>query len=431
MSIQSEYIDSYYQATINPLPLQPELTQDIDVDVCIIGGGMTGMNAAIELRQRGYTVAVLESKRLAWGGSGRNGGQCLVGYCLGLREVHETYGETWGKQLWDLSVEAIDIARDRVKEFNIDCGFQQGYIEVALTKNHEKELKSWYDLKQGHYNYPSASWWDKEKINQVANTERYLGGLHDTNSAHMHPLNYTLGLAKAAIDLGAQVFENTPALKLNKGKPHTVVTPKGRVKSKFILLACNAYLDGLNRKAQSVVLPVASYIAVTEPLGDRQPITNMMAISDIKNSLDYMRPTPDGRILFGGVNHPFNLEYKDSMERLRQRMVKVFPQLSDVKMEYHWGGLFTVTREYMPQIDHLGDDVYVAHGYTGHGVGLTNIAGKVVAEAMAGNAERFDVFSKIKHKWIPTPQVLRTPALAMAIWKARLEDVLAERLDQI
>lgn len=424
MSKDSQYIDSYYQATINPLPLQPQLDQDVEADVCIIGGGMTGLSAAIELRQKGYSVVVLESNRLAWAGSGRNGGQCLVGYCLGLREVDETYGPQWGKQLWDLSCEAVDIARDRIEKFNIDCGFQEGYIELALKKSQEKELKSWLELKQTRYEYPSASWWDKDKINEVAHTERYLGGLYDFNSAHMHPLNYTLGLAKAAMELGASLFENSAAVKIQKGQPHVIRTAKGSVKAKQVLLACNAYLDGLDRKAQSVVLPVASYIAVTEQLGDRQPISNMMAMSDLNNCLDYYRPTPDGRILFGGVNHPFNGEYSDSMERLRQRMIKVFPQLSDVKMEYHWGGLFAVTRSYMPQIDHLGHDIYTAHGYTGHGVGLTNIAGKVVAEAMSGNAERFDVFAKIKHGWIPTPQILRTPALAMAIWKAKLEDAL-------
>ncbi|WP_299018394.1 FAD-binding oxidoreductase [uncultured Photobacterium sp.] len=424
MSKDSQYIDSYYQATINPLAEQPQLDQEVEADVCIIGGGMTGLSAAIELRQKGYSVVVLESNRLAWAGSGRNGGQCLVGYCLGLREVDETYGPQWGKQLWDLSCEAVDIARDRIQKFNIDCGFQEGYIELALKNSQEKELKSWLELKQTRYNYPSASWWDKDKINEVAHTERYLGGLYDSNSAHMHPLNYTLGLAKAAMELGASLYENSAAVKIQKGQPHVINTAKGCVKAKQVLLACNAYLDGLDRKAQSVVLPVASYIAVTEQLGDRQPISNMMAMSDLNNCLDYYRPTPDGRILFGGVNHPFNGEYSDSMERLRQRMIKVFPQLSDVKMEYHWGGLFAVTRSYMPQIDHLGNDIYTAHGYTGHGVGLTNIAGKVVAEAMSGNAERFDVFAKIKQGWIPTPQILRTPALAMAIWKAKLEDAL-------
>ncbi|UXI02157.1 NAD(P)/FAD-dependent oxidoreductase [Photobacterium sp. TY1-4] len=420
----SDYIQSYYQATVNPFPEQPSLDQSVEADVCIIGGGMTGLSAAIELRQKGYSVVVLESRRLAWGGSGRNGGQCLVGYCLGLREVDETYGPAWGKQLWDLSCEAVDIARERIERFNIDCDFRQGYIELALNSGQETELQSWLELKQSRYDYPSASWWDQSKIHQVAHTERYLGGLYDANSAHLHPLNYTLGLAQAAKDLGASLYEHSAAVKIEQGQPHVVHTAKGQVKARQVLLACNAYLDGLDRKAQSVVLPVASYIAVTEPLGERQPISNQMAMSDLNNCLDYYRPTADGRILFGGVNHPFNGEYADSMERLRQRLITVFPQLSDVKMDYHWGGLFAVTRSYMPHIAHLGKDIYVAHGYTGHGVGLTNIAGKVVAEAMAGQSERFDVFARIKQGWIPTPQVLRTPALALAIWKAKLEDAL-------
>ncbi|CZF84079.1 NAD(P)/FAD-dependent oxidoreductase [Grimontia marina] len=426
MAKEHGYIDSYYQATANVLPEQPELTSDIQADVCIIGAGLTGTNAAIELRKKGMSVVVLEGQRIAFGGSGRNGGQALVGYCLGLREVDEEYGPEWGKQLWDLSVESIDIIRERISEFNIDCDFQEGYIELALNKGQEKELKSWHELKHGRYNYPVAEWWDTDKIEQVANTRRYLGGLFDPNSGHVHTLNYTLGLAQAAISVGAEIYENSPVIKLEKGAGvNTVKTAKGSVKAKQVLLACNAYLDGLHRKAQSKVLPVASYIGVTEQLGDRQPITNKMAMSDLNNCLDYFRPTADGRILFGGVNHPFNGEYSDSQERLRQRMLKVFPQLGDVKMEYHWGGLFAVTRSYMPEISHLGNDIYTAHGYTGHGVGLTNIAGRVVAEAMAGQAGRFDVFSRIDHGWIPTPKVLRKPALAMAILKAKMEDALA------
>ncbi|WP_163390717.1 NAD(P)/FAD-dependent oxidoreductase [Enterovibrio norvegicus] len=427
MAKENGYIDSYYQATANVLAEQPELTNDIQADVCIIGAGLTGTNAAIELRKQGMSVVVLESQRIAFGGSGRNGGQALVGYCLGLREVDETYGPEWGKQLWDLSVESIDIIRERISKFSIDCDFQEGYIELALNKGQEEELKSWHELKHGRYNYPVAEWWDADKIDQVANTRRYLGGLFDPNSGHVHTLNYTLGLAQAAISVGAEIYENSPVIKIEKGAGfNTVKTAKGSVKATQVLLACNAYLDGLHRRAQSKVLPVASYIAVTEQLGDRNPITNNMAMSDLNNCLDYLRPTADGRILFGGVNHPFNGEYPDSQERLRQRMLKVFPQLGDVKMEYHWGGLFAVTRSYMPEIAHLGNDIYTAHGYTGHGVGLTNIAGRVVAEAMAGQAGRFDVFSRVKHGWIPTPEVLRKPALAMAIWKAKMEDALAK-----
>ncbi|MFD2177479.1 NAD(P)/FAD-dependent oxidoreductase [Veronia pacifica] len=426
MSVKHDLSNSYYHKTANPFDPHPFLEGDIQADVCIIGAGLTGMNAAIELRKKGLSVVVLEAQHIAFGGSGRNGGQCLVGYCLGLRDVDDAYGREWGKQLWDLSVESVDIVRDRISEFDIDCDFQPGYIELALNASQEEELKSWFALKQGDYQYPSAQWWDAEKVSEVANTERYLGGLFDSNSGHLHTLNYTLGLAKAARSLGARVFENSPVKQIKKGKVNEVITDKGRVSASQVLLACNAYLDGLDRRAQSKVLPVASYIAVTEPLGERMPITNRMAMSDLNNCIDYYRPTADGRLLFGGVNHPFNGEYKDSQERLRQRMLKVFPQLDDIKMEYHWGGMFAVTRSYMPEIAHLGNDIYTAHGYTGHGVGLTNIAGRVVAEAMAGQAGRFDVFSRIKQKWIPTPEVLRKPALAMAIWKAQLEDKLSK-----
>lgn len=427
MKKETGFTDSYYFATANTIAEYSELDRDISADVCIIGGGMTGTNAAIELRKKGMTVVLLEANQIAFGGSGRSGGQALAGFCLGLREVNETYGQTWGKQLWDLSTESIDIIRERINEFDIACDFQQGYIELALNKGQEEELKSWFDLKMGRYDYPHVEWWNKDKINEVANTERYLGGLFDNNSGHLHSLNYTLGLADAAKKLGTDIYEYSPAIKIVKGKGFNLIkTPKGSVKATQVLLACNAYLDGLHRKAQSTVLPVVSYIGVTEKLGKNHPITNKMAMSDLNNCLDYYRATADGRILFGGVNHPFNGEYPDSQARLHQRMLKVFPQLANVKMEYHWGGLFAVTRSYMPEIAHLGNDIYTAHGYTGHGVGLTNVAGRVVAEAMAGQAERFDVFARIKQGWIPTPKLLRKPALALAIWKAQLEDALAK-----
>ncbi|WP_461535408.1 NAD(P)/FAD-dependent oxidoreductase [Spongorhabdus nitratireducens] len=424
MSQASGYIDSYYQATGHQLPLQPELDSEITADVCIIGGGMTGFNAAIELRKRGYDVVILEANRIAWGASGRNGGMCLVGYCLGLHEVDEAFGPDWGKKLWDLSCESLDIVRDRIREFSIDCDLQQNCIELAIKPSHVKELKAYQDLMESHYDYDGISWWDRDKIREVTSSDRYIGGLFDPNSAHIHPHNYTVGLARAAMNLGVRIYENSAATKIVQGWPNRINTAKGSVKARQVLLACNAYIDGLHKKAENKVLPIISYIGVTEPLGDRQPITNKMAMSDLNNCLDYFRPTADGRILFGGVNHPFNGEHPDTRERLRQRMLKVFPQLDDVKMEYHWGGLFSATREYMPHIDHLGNDIYTAHGYTGHGVSLTNIAGRVVAEAMAGTAERFDVFSKIRHKWIPTPKILRKPALAMAIWKAELQDRL-------
>ena len=424
MSQPSGYIDSYYLATGHQLPRQPALDSEITADVCIIGGGMTGFNAAIELRQRGFEVVVLEANRIAWGASGRNGGMCLVGYCLGLHEVDDTFGPEWGKKLWDLSCESLDIVRDRIQEFSIDCDFQHNCIELAIRSRHVKELKAYQALMESRYEYAGVSWWDRDKIREVTSSDRYIGGLFDPNSAHIHPHNYTAGLARAAMELGVRVYENSAATKIDPGWPNRIQTEKGNVKARQVLLACNAYIDGLHKKAENKVLPIVSYIGVTEPLGDRQPISNKMAMSDLNNCLDYFRPTPDGRILFGGVNHPFNGEHPDTRERLRQRMLKVFPQLDDVKMEYHWGGLFSATREYMPHIDHLGNDIYTAHGYTGHGVSLTNIAGRVVAEAMAGTAERFDVFSRIRHKWIPTPQILRKPALAMAIWKAELEDAL-------
>ncbi len=422
---RADFKQTYYFATQNAHASFSSLDETITADVCIIGGGLTGMNAAIELQKKGMSTVVLEANNIAYGGSGRNGGQTLVGYCLGLRDLNEIYGETWGKQLWDLSVESLDIIRERIKEFSIECDFQNGYIELALHEKQKAELESWHALKQGNYDYPNVEWWDGDKVKEVANTDRYIGGLFDPNSGHLHPLNYTLGLADAAKSLGARIFENSRVTQLSKKDgTHYLVTPQGGVKAKYVLLACNAYLDGLHKKAQSRVMPVASFIAVTEPLGNHQPISNHMAMSDLNNSLDYYRPTSDGRLLFGGVNHPFNKTYVDSSDRIKSRMVKVFPQLADVNMEFHWGGMFAVTRSYMPEIAHLGDDIFVAHGYTGHGVGLTNIAGRVVAEAMAGHAERFDVFSKIQHGWIPTPKILRKPALALAIWKARLQDSL-------
>ena len=228
MSQNSEYIDSYFTATGHTLPLQPTVNGEVTTDVCIIGGGMTGFNAAIELRKRGFDVVVLESDRISWGASGRNGGMCLVGYGLGLNEVDETFGPEWGKQLWDLSCESLDIVRERIAEFQIDCDYQQNYIELAVKSSQIKELKAYQELMEGRYNYPHTTWWDSDKIQEVTSSDRYFGGLFDPNSAHIHPHNYTVGLARAAMDLGVRIFENSKAVKLVKGSPNIIKTAQGQ-----------------------------------------------------------------------------------------------------------------------------------------------------------------------------------------------------------
>ena len=421
--------DSFYEASVTRNAPLPALDVDISVDVCVVGGGLAGLSSALELAERGYSVAVLEAQLVGWGASGRNGGQALVGFSSD-EAIEQQLPLEEGQRLWQMTVEAMQLMRDRIAKYNIDCDFTPGYLSVGVTDKKARELAEWVNSLEQRYNY-SMQHIDKNQIGQWIQSDRYKGGAYDANSGHVHPLKYTLGIAAAAKAAGVQIFENSPVVSMQRGAAPVVKTAKGSVRCNFVVLAGNVYLneygDAVAPELDKRIMSVGTYIVATEPMDKARCdalIKNRAAVCDTNFVLDYYRPTADNRMLFGGrVSYstatPINL-----VGSMRARMLDVFPQLSDLKVPYAWGGFVDISMNRAPDFGRVENNIYYLQGFSGHGLILTGIAGKVVAESIAGQSERFDAFGKIKHHNFPSGQFMRTAAQVLGMWYYQLKEML-------
>jgi gamma-glutamylputrescine oxidase len=422
-----EHIRSWYAASANPSPRREALQGDATADVCVVGGGIAGCSTALHLAERGYQVVLLEGKRVAWGASGRSGGQAIFGFAAGQDKLIAQVGREDARRMFDVSVAALDLLKERVARHAIDCDLHWGQMHVAIKPRHETELQAWQEELARDYGYTSLRWLGRDEVRGVLATERYRGGLYDTRSGHLHPLNYTLGLAAAAEAAGVRICEDSEVTRLEQGDTVVVHTAGGRVRAKHVALCCNAYVDQLSPKLRARIMPVGTYIVATEPLGSKRIAALMrenIGVTDVNWVLDYFRRSSDHRLLFGGRVSYSGLDPLNTERATRARMVKVFPQLADVKIEYAWGGYVDITMSRAPDFGRLAPNVYYLQGFSGHGIALTGMAGKLVAEAIAGQAERFDLFTKLEHRDFPGGRALRTPALVLAMLWFRLKDLL-------
>jgi gamma-glutamylputrescine oxidase len=419
---------SYYAASANQKIECPTLKGNHSADVCVVGAGITGLSAALNLAERGYKVTVLEANLVGWGASGRSGGQMIFGFGCDMSVIEKSAGKTAAKAMWDMSVEAIDTLRQRVDQHQIQCDLQQGHLHAAIKPRQMHELEEWQASLEKDYGYASLSLWNQQKIQSQMASERYIGGLYDTNSGHIHPLNYTLGLAKAALDAGVIIYTDSSVTKVTrKSQANVCHTAQGQVTAKQVLFCGNAYMGKLVPEISNKIMPVGTYIGATQPLGKERAealIKNNMAVADINFVLDYFRMSADYRMLFGGRVSYSTLAPPNLKNSMRQRMLKVFPQLEDVSMDYTWGGNVAITMNRGPHFGRVGKDLYFAQGFSGHGIAATGLAGKLLAEAVAGQAERFDLFNEISHLPFPGGTLLRTPALVLAMAWYRLRDML-------
>lgn len=421
------HIRSYYAASANTTPDYPALTGEVTADVCVIGGGMAGCSTALHLAERGYRVVLLESNRIGWGASGRSGGQALTGFASGQHKLVQQVGATNARLMWDLSVEALSLLGELVDRYSIECDLHWGALYAAVKERQRVSLQREIEETRSLYGYGHLRFLERHEVERLLATHRYCAAVLDTSSGHLHPMNYTLGLASAAASCGVTICEGSRVTSIGEGNPVLVNTDRGCVRAQFAVLCCNAYIGSLSPILRARIMPVGTYIVATEPLGEARIeglIRENIAVSDTNFVLDYFRRSADHRLLFGGRVSYSGLNGLGMERATRKRMLNVFPQLADASVEYAWGGYVDITMSRAPDFGRIGANVYYLQGFSGHGIALSTIAGKLVAEAISGQAERFDLFTKLKHRNFPGGRWLRMPALVLAMLWYRLRDLM-------
>lgn len=417
---------SWYAHSLPDVPLRLALRGDQATDVCVLGAGYTGLSAALSLAERGYRVTVLEAHRVGWGASGRNGGQAIVGYGCEVGTLERLVGNADARQLFDFSREGMALLRHRLQHYAIDCDWRDGHASVPISPRQERSLRAGMDALVERYDYP-LQWWDRQQLRGQLDSPRYRGAMFDAASGHLQPLAYAQGLARAAESLGVIIHEASPVVELVRGNRPQLRTASGTVTANQVIIAGNAWLQGIAPELESRIMPVGTYIGASAPLGEeraRALIRNDMAVADVSWALDYFKLSADHRLLFGGRASYSALPPPNLRRVMTRRMHQVFPQLADVGMEQVWGGYVDITRNRAPHWGRLTPNVYFAQGFSGHGVAATGLAGAVIAEAIAGQNERLDVFERIPHRRFPGGKLLRTPLLVAAMSWYKLRDVL-------
>lgn len=424
--------DSYYAATAPREFSHAPLEGAQQADVAIVGGGLAGLSAAIELADRGLAVTLLEARQIGWGASGRNGGQAIHGLACDQAEIEAQLGAQEARRIWAMSLEALALIRQRIERFGIDCDWRDGYLGLAVNARKAGELRQWADRMQRDYGF-GTRWIERHEIGDWIASPRYHSGLHDPRSGHLHPLKYSLGLARAAAALGVRLHEGSAVTRLERGSSCTLHTGRGSLRASQVLLAGNVYLQGLAPALEARIMPVGTYIVCSAPMAPERAaalIPSGSAVCDTNFVLDYFRPTPDARLLYGGRVSYSTITPPNLVASMRQRLLASFPQLADLAIDYAWGGFVDISMNRAPDFGRLpaergaGGDIYYLQGFSGHGLALTGLAGRLVAEAMAGDASRFDTFARLRHRRFPGGRWLRKPSLVLGMAYHRLRDLL-------
>lgn len=416
------YPNSYYAATAETEAERAPLLGDLSVDVAVIGAGYTGLSTALHLAERGFDTVVVEAHRVGFGASGRNGGQVGTGWNWDQRKLEATVGKADARKLWDLTVEAKALTRDLVARYAPEASYKPGVLHGHWTEVAAEETRVYGEWLREKYDYP-LEYLDRDAFQQVCRSAVYAGGLLDQDAGHLHPMRYVLGLARAAEAAGARIFESTEALELRKD---TVRTPKGTLKAKHIVVAGNGYLSDISDEIAKCVMPINSFIAATEPLGElaSQVLSRDIAVADDKFVVNYFRLSEDRRLLFGG-RESYSIGFPSDIDTaLRKRMLHLFPQLSDVRVDYRWGGTLGITMTRLPMVRRIGPNTLAAGGFSGHGVAVTTLVGKIMAEAIAGQAGRFDLLGQLPVSQFPGGKHARAPLLTLAMTWYALRDRL-------
>jgi gamma-glutamylputrescine oxidase len=420
---QGQYPASFYAATAHPLPPFAPLEGAQEADVCIIGAGFTGLSAALHLAQRGYRVTVLEAHRVGFGASGRNGGQVGSGQRIDQDSLEASFGAETAKRLWEIGEEAKALVQSLITDHAMPVRFYPGIAHACRTDAELRESHANAEKMARSYGYSQITPLNRQELRGLIGSDTYVGGDIDRGAGHLHPLNYAIGLAIAATKAGAVICENAEVTQITKGPKAVVQTARGQVSASFVVLACNGYLGNLEPSVAARVMPINSYVIATEPLGARaaEIISEPVAVTDTKFVNNYWRLSEDGRLLFGGAE-TYGYRFPDVVKAVTKPMLKVYPQLAGTRIDYAWGGTLAITRSRLPNFSRPQPNVFSASGYSGYGVAMASLAGKIMAEAISGQAERFDLMASLPQSRFPGGALLRWPLLASAMTWFALRD---------
>ena len=421
----SDYPESYYQATRNRELEISALDGSRRADVCIIGGGYTGLSSALHLAERGYDVVLLEARKPGWGASGRNGGQLCTGQRKDQVELTAMVGADAARQFWELAEAAKDTVRQLVDRHRIECDLKPGIAHPNHKPAYAQETEQYVEFLRCEYDYQQIEYLDRQAMAELVGSDSYYGGSLDMGAGHLHPLNYALGLADAALAAGARIYQDTAVKGYQEGKPNRVQTDRGVIEADHVVLACNGYLGKLEKRVAGKIMPINNFVIATEPLNKEQLDEinpRDVAIADSRFVVNYYRLSADKRLLFGGGENYRQNFPSDIASFVRKPMLQVYPQLADTRIDYAWGGTLAVTLNRMPHFGRLGHGIYYAQGYSGQGVAMASLAGKLIAEALSGEAENFDLFGKIPTRSFPGGDLLRWPGLVLGMTYYALRD---------
>ena len=416
---------SYYAASVNKITNFKKLQGSQGADVCVIGAGFTGISTALYLAERGYSVTVIEANKVGWGASGRNGGQ-VIGGISGEQKMARILGEDGERIMWDMRWAGHDIIRERVQTYGIQCDLKSGYLDVAIKDRHMRALREDIETLQKH-NFPHEfKLLSKEETIAAIGTEAYIGALMNMGNLHVHPLNLCIGEAQAAVSRGAVIHEGSQVLRIEKGSKPKVITQHGSVTAKFIVLAGNAY-HFLEKKLRGSMFPVNSFIIATEPLPEElihSVNPHDLAVCDPNFVLEYFRLSADKRLLFGGRCNYSGSDPEIIKKNLVPRMLRIYPQLAGIKIDFGWGGTIGVPINRVPQIGRISANIIYSQGYSGHGVNVTHLAGRILADAIGGTLEQFDIFANIKSFTVPGAHTFGKQMVALGMLYYQLKDKL-------
>ena len=416
---------SYYAASVNDVTHYASLQGEQTADVCVVGAGFTGISTALHLAERGYNVHVVEANKVGWGASGRNGGQ-LIGGISGESAIAKHLGKDADEVFKTLRWAGHEIIRERVRTYGIECDLKFGYLDVAIKRRHLREQQADFDRMQRDEFPHEFRILSAEETQQTISTTAYIGSLLNMGNGHLHPLKLCVGEARAAESLGATIYEQSPVINIERGNRAKVVTQHGSVTADTVILAGNAY-HSLERKLRGIMFPVNSFIIATEPLSEE--MVNLvnprdLAVCDPNFVLEYFRLSAEKRLLFGGRCNYFGEDPEVIRKYLRPKLARIYPELAGVGIDYAWGGTIGVPINRVPQLGRISPNIFYSQGYSGHGVNVTHLAGKIMADAVAGTMEQFDLFANVPPFTVPGAHLFSTPMVALGMLYYKIKDRL-------